>query len=408
MGLHPSIIDKTVAAELCTGCGACAALAPDAVQMHLAEDGFIRPRGIGALSRSQTGLIDAICPGRAQSAPAPARHDHPLWGPYAQISQGWAKDDELRNAGASGGALSQMLVWLLETDQVDGVVHIAAHADAPMANQITLSQTRSEVLDAAASRYAPSSPLLVVAKLLETEGRYAFVGKPCDVAGLRHWAKQDPRVSQRFPVMLSFFCAGVPSLNGAEQVAGHLGVKRSDVKRFKYRGGGWPGLTEVETHDGQTRSMQYHESWGDILSPQVQHRCRICADGIGLAADIAFADAWETDARGYPRFTEQDGRSVILARSAAGLRLVREAVRAGALHSEPLSIDALEAMQPGQVRRRRELLGRLAGRSLAGLPIPKYRGLGLWACARQAGVRQTLRAMLGTARRVFLKHRWQS
>ncbi len=408
MGRHPSIIEMTVASDLCTGCGACAALAPDSVQMHQADDGFIRPRSVGAMSRAQAKMIGDICPGRSQVGSADAANEHPIWGAYAQVSQGWAKDAELRDAGASGGALSQMLVWLLETEQVDAVVHIAAHAEAPMANQITLSQTRLDVLNAAASRYAPSSPLLIVSKLLETDGRYAFVGKPCDVAGLRLWADKDPRVNERFPVMRSFFCAGVPSLKGAEQVADYLGVAPSDVARFKYRGGGWPGLTEVETKDGQTRSMQYRESWGDILSPQVQHRCRICADGVGLAADIAFADAWQTDADGYPLFEEQDGRSVILARNSVGLNLVNEAVRAGVLHSEPLCIDALEAMQPGQVRRRRELLGRLAGRLLVGLPIPKYRDLGVWACARQAGMARTLRAMLGTARRVFLKHRWQS
>ena len=180
------------------------------------------------------------------------------------------------------------------------------------------------------------------------------------------------------------------------------------MARFKYRGGGWPGQTEVETADGQTRSMLYRESWGDILSPHVQHRCRLCADGVGLAADIAFADAWQTDAQGYPLFEEQQGRSAILARTAFGAQLVEAAVAADVLHTEPLDIEALEAMQPGQVRRRTELLGRLAGRILAGAPIPKYRALGIWDCARQAGLTKTMRAMLGTARRVLMQRRWQS
>jgi len=408
MGLRPNRIERTVAADLCTGCGACAALAPSALEMRHAETGFARPRRIGSLTRSEEKAIARVCPGRAQSAPAPADKTHRLWGPYTQLSQGWAKDPELRHAGASGGALSQMLVWLLDTDQVDAVVQIAAHGDAPMANKIVLSQTHADVLQAAASRYAPSSPLSVVSRLLEAEGRYAFVGKPCDVAGLGLRAELDPRITQRFPVMLSFFCAGVPSLTGAEAVAAHLGVGRTDVARFKYRGGGWPGQTEVETKDGQTRTMLYRESWGEILSPHVQQRCRLCADGVGLAADIAFADAWETDAQGYPLFEEQEGRSAILVRTPRGAQLVDAAVAAGALHTEPLAIEALEAMQPGQVRRRTELLGRLAGRILAGAPIPKYRALGIWKCARQAGLTKTLRAMVGTARRVLMQRRWHS
>ena len=408
MGLRPSRIERIVAADLCTGCGACAALAPSALEMRHAETGFARPRRMGALTQSEDKTIARLCPGRAQSAPAPADKTHPLWGPYMHLSQGWAKDPELRHAGASGGALSQMLLWLLDTDQVDAVVQIAAHGDAPMANKIVLSQTREEILQAAASRYAPSSPLSVVSKLLATEGRYAFVGKPCDVAGLRLWVELDPRITQKFPVILSFFCAGVPSLKGAEAVAAHLGVAQTDVARFKYRGGGWPGQTEVETTGGQIRSMLYRESWGEILSPHVQQRCRLCADGIGLAADIAFADAWETDALGYPLFEEKEGRSAILARTARGAQLVDAAVAVGALHSEPLAIEALQAMQPGQVRRRTELLGRLAGRILVGAPIPKYRALGIWKCARQAGLTKVLRAMLGTARRALMQRRWQS
>ena len=101
MGLRPSRIERIVAADLCTGCGACASLAPSALEMHHAKSGFARPRRIGALTRSEDKAIAAICPGRSQSAPPPADKTHRLWGPYTSLSQGWAKDAELRHAGPS-------------------------------------------------------------------------------------------------------------------------------------------------------------------------------------------------------------------------------------------------------------------------------------------------------------------
>ena len=45
--------------------------------------------------------------------------------------------------------------------------------------------------------------------------------------------------------------------------------------------------------DGSERSTSYHESWGNILSKHVQHRCKVWADGTGVAADLVCADAWE-------------------------------------------------------------------------------------------------------------------
>lgn len=392
------VTQRIVEADLCTGCGACAAVAPSQVNMTTSGDGFLRPVA-GRLRRKSSAQIMKICPGRGQDGSVTASQDHPLWGGYEAVLRGWATDDRVRFAGASGGALSAVLIKLLETGQVDGMIQVQADPDNPIANRTTVSRSRSDILRSAASRYAPSAPLLEVPKLLEIGGRYAFVGKPCDVAALRAWEKLDVRISERFPIMLSFFCAGVPSEAGARETVRRLGVAEDRLASFRYRGNGWPGRTVVTEIGGQSRSMSYQESWGQVLSRYVQPRCRICADGAGLMADVAFGDAWQTDADGYPLFDEKDGVSLIVARSTKGVDILQNAKDSGALQTAPLDIADVAAMQPGQVRRRRELLGRLAGRVLTGTPIPRYRGLGIWVCARSIPVFKTIRAALGMARR---------
>ncbi|MEM9581751.1 MAG: Coenzyme F420 hydrogenase/dehydrogenase, beta subunit C-terminal domain [Pseudomonadota bacterium] len=403
MAQRMDVTDRIVDADLCAGCGACAALAPKQVAFGFDEEGFLRPRRTGPLSRKTAKTVMAVCPGGGQTAPRP--HSDPLWGGYASVHEGWAADDSLRHAGASGGALSATCLWLLESGQVDGVYHVAADPENPTGNIMTISRSRADLRARAASRYAPSAPLRDVPALLEKSERLAFVGKPCDVAGLRRWAAIDPRIDITFPVMLSFFCAGVPSAAGADEIAHSLGVAPEDVAQFRFRGKGWPGATEVIDRKGVRHAMSYAESWGGILSKRVQPRCRICADGTGLAADIAFADAWETDTGGYPLFDEQHGRSLILARTSLGQSVLEAAMRGETVVALPLSAEKIAAMQPGQVRRRRELLGRLAGRVLAGMPVPKYRGMGIWACGRMTPLTQSLRAMLGTARRAMLRRR---
>jgi coenzyme F420 hydrogenase subunit beta len=200
--------------------------------------------------------------------------------------------------------------------------------------------------------------------------------------------------------MLSFFCAGTPGLSGGRAVLKALGTTPEETRAFRYRGNGWPGQATATLADGSTRSMSYHDSWGGILSRHVQHRCRICADGTGVAADLVCADAWESDAEGYPLFTEEAGTSLIVARTPEGAAILAAAVAAGRLETAAFDPKGLAAIQPGQRDRRHGLAGRLAALRLAGRPVPRYRGLGVGAAARQGGLRISLRNFTGMLRRL--------
>ena len=319
------------------------------------------------------------------------------------MKTGWATDPELRHAGASGGALSALLVHLLETGEVEAVLQTAADPEQPARNVSVVSRSREEVIKAAGSRYAPSALLADLAPHLakhRTDGwRFAVVGKPCDAVALRGMQERDPEIARAFPVIVSFFCAGVPSHAGGEEVLASLGTSPEAVRTFRYRGNGWPGRTTATLGDGRELSMTYHESWGGILSRHVQHRCKICADGTGVAADIVCADAWESDDRGYPIFDEAPGVSLIVARTELGARLMHDAEAAGRIGTAPFDPAALAAIQPGQRERRRALLARLTALRLVGRPVPHYEGLHLVEAARQNPVARNLKNFLGMVRR---------
>lgn len=386
---------------LCSGCGGCALVAPGRITMETVAPGLLRPRQTAALSADEEAHIAALCPGLGQSVEAAGRRDDVLWGPYRAMRTGHATDPELRHAASSGGALSAALVHLLETGAVDGVIQTAAAPDLAIGNVTVLSRTPAEVQAAAGSRYAPSSPLADLADRLDEAGRFAFVGKPCDVAALRALAGRDARVAARIPVMLSFFCAGVPALAGAREVLDRLGAAESETAAFRYRGRGWPGRATARLRGGAERSMSYHDSWGGVLSRHVQHRCKICADGTGKAADLVCADAWECDDRGYPIFDEKPGISLIVARTERGSTLMEAAEAAGHLTTAAFDPAGLARMQPGQSGRRRALLARLAGLRVLGRPVPRYRGLHLAAAARQNTLRSNLRNFAGMVSRVL-------
>ncbi|HEX9858223.1 MAG TPA: Coenzyme F420 hydrogenase/dehydrogenase, beta subunit C-terminal domain [Paracoccaceae bacterium] len=396
------VLNKVLKGGLCSGCGACAALAQGAVAMRISEQGFLRPVQSGPLSQQQEHRIALTCPGVGLRQQPDGRSDHPLWGPFIGMYSGHATDPGLRRTASSGGGLSALLVYLLETGAVDHVLQVAADPDLPIGNRTVLSSHRNSILAAAGSRYAPSAPLAGLEPYLASGHQYAFVGKPCDVAALQAMKRFDDRVAQRFPYLLSFFCAGVPSLAGAREVLAGLGVAEADVAQFRYRGDGWPGFATATLADGSQKQMSYADSWGGILSRHVQFRCKICPDGTGGFADVVCADAWEADENGYPVFTERDGVSLIVGRTEKGEALIRAAAADGRLEITRFAAAGLAAIQPGQTGKRRYTLSRLLALRVLGRPAPSYRGFHLLRNAAAAGLWANVRNFLGTARRIVL------
>lgn len=388
--------------QLCTGCGLCAAIAAN-VEMRMVAPGYLRPQATGPVTPDEDRAIATACPALVvdeSDRPRPPIDDA-IWGPSYFTGTGFSTDAALRHQASSGGVLSGLLVHALASGLVDFVVQTGADPYLPTANLTHATANRDEVFAAAGSRYAPSAPLAQLEEWLARPGRFAFVGKPCDVTALRARARHDPRIDAKVPLMLAFFCAGIPSSAGTGRILKRLGVEPQDLAGFRYRGDGWPGFATATRHDGTAERMSYADSWGDILSKEVQFRCKICPDAIGNVADIACADAWYGDERGYPSFEEQDGRSLVIARTPVGAALLKEAVAAGRIEKAPLDIREIDKMQPAQARRKRQILSRLAAMAVAGRPVPRYRGLQLWAAAAQDKPLAQAKSFAGLLRRLM-------
>lgn len=396
------VLARVAKGNACAGCGACSGLFPERIEMQIQGPGYLRPVQTMKLDRHQDALIAAICPGLGQEVVIQeGAKDNDLWGPYFEMRTGWATDPELRHAASSGGALSALLQQLLYEGSIDAVVQTGADPELAIGNATVISTDALSVKAASGSRYAPSAPLVGLRDFQADGRRFAFVGKPCDAAALRAIIAEEPDFGRVFPVIMSFFCAGVPSHAGAREVLNKLGARENETQSFRYRGNGWPGYTTATLNDGTTREMSYHESWGKILTLHVQHRCKICADCTGCAADIVCADAWECDSDGYPLFTEREGVSLIVARTLLGAEIVEQSTKKGAIQTEYFDIMRLANMQPGQRDRKRALFARLLALRLLGRPVPRYRGLQLKEAARQNTFVLNIKNFLGTLRRVL-------
>jgi coenzyme F420 hydrogenase subunit beta len=317
-------IDSVLARDSCSGCGLCATL-DDGIDMRLNADGYIRP----VYARAEQTSPDALdvfrrsCPGVTVRAPAPPQGaaQHPLFGPIVGIWRAWASDTETRRAGSSGGVLTALHAWLIAEGRA---AHITGAGSDPSARRRTVPvtiMTRAQAIDAAGSRYAPVAALSN-ADVLNAD---VVTAKPCEISALRQAAPD--LIDGEPPLLLSFFCAGTPSQHATDTLLRDLGIAEDDpVEALRYRGDGWPGQFTA-TSGPRTVNADYDESWGKTLGPTTQWRCKLCPDGIGESADIVCADAWDTDEKGYPVFTEGEGVSALIARTSRGQRVIEEAAR---------------------------------------------------------------------------------
>lgn len=363
-------IQKVLRRDACSGCGACTLL-DSGLTMQLDADGFSRPTRVTPPGRdtASPSTFRTICPGVGITRPGRAgRRRHPVFGDYLEAWSAWASSPEIRYLGSSGGALTALSEWLLASGHSTKVTGATAGPDPRRSTPVTIT-TREEALRAAGSRY---SPVPAAGNPDVRDGCAAVVGKPCDIAAVRAMSLEAG--GGETPILLSFFCAGTPSALATDALTIKAGLPADSVPdELRYRGHGWPGdFTVVQS--GQSSSLNYRESWGKSLGRSLQWRCKVCVDSTGEQADIVAADFWLSDEDGYPVFDEADGISALIARTTRGLAIVRAAIEAGVLQTNPLELESLAEVQPSQVQRRTNLLARMLGSLAAGRIPPRYRG----------------------------------
>ncbi len=405
--MSENVVREVLRHDLCAGCGICQSIAGgDRVRVRLDGQGYLRPVIRGQIAPEALKVIADVCPGSrvVHACYDPQARVHPVWGPYLAMRTGYACDAETRFRGSSGGAVSALLIHLLRTGEIDYVVQIAAGADNPLVNAVRLSRTREQVMSCAGSRYAPSSPLTDIGRLLDEPGNFAFVGKPCDVSALRRYALHDPRVGRKVKTMISFMCAGVPSQNATEALVRKMGCDPQDVRSLRYRGDGWPGYARVVCKDGSEAKMSYEQSWGTILTHHLQFRCKICPDGVGEFADVVCADAWECDERGFPAFSEREGRSLIISRTSVGERIVQRCIADGelAVDAAPATPEMVRVMQPYQFYRKTVLAPRYLAIRLWGGVHPQVSFKSLLRASRCQPFPRHARNFLGMIKRLMM------
>jgi len=379
-----SIIEK-----YCCGCGLCSG----SVTCKENDSGYFRPD----LSCEHKDFDFSVC----YCNHLESNVENGLWGKYEKLYYGYAKDSIIRNRAASGGMLTSIALYLLQSKIVDAVIQVSPKKEDYLKTEVVVNKIEDDVVNCAGSRYTASAVLLGFWEKIEKDKKYAVVGKPCDISVLRAYLNKHPEINAQIVCLLSFFCGGTPSFQANENLLNSMNVKRENVRSFTYRGNGWPGETVCIDHTGEKHCTQYEESWGKILGRDLQEICRFCWEGVGESADISCGDGWYlVDSK--PSFQENEGRNVVIARSKIGMDILTQMSDADLIDLKEIeNEEELLLMQPGQLMRKAAMFSRVLAMKLLRKEVPHYRMGKILPYAKYLTFEHNLRMFGGTVRRIL-------
>ncbi len=360
---------------LCCSCGTCVGMCPSNA-LSLTEDhsGIYVPV-IDESRCSNCGLCMKVCPGYSVDFDSLNRSvfntipKDVLVGKTIASYLGYSLDDAVREGGQSGGVISSLLSFALEKGIIDGAIVTRMRHSIPLRPEVYIAKTRDDVLEASKSKYCPVPTNIIIREVLNTDGRFAFVGTSCQMQGIRKAEALSWELKEKIILHLGVFCDRTLNFHFQQYILSRARVKEGDVKEFSYRSKkwrGWPGDLEIQLKLGETVFLP--KDWRISVKPLFTvQRCLLCFDKLNQLSDISFGDAWLHGSSG-----DEKGLSVLISRNEWAQRLLVDALNEGIVFCEGLPLDKIVKGQ--RVREKEIIISRYCiAAKLLGMAVPRYK-----------------------------------
>lgn len=343
-------ISYTVQHDICTGCGICQGACPNDAIRFAVNNGEFRPVVNREKCNNNKGCHRCydVCPGLGVNLIDDARQlydetnvkENKYIGRYIECYTGYSTDKDLRYHSASGGLLSQFLIWLLEKGYIDGAVITRFDQQNPLKVKTFIATSPDEVKSGKSSKYGPVAFNHVAADIKAASGnRYIVVGLPCHVEGLRELTSIDKKLREKIAGIFSLYCSGTRTFNFTEYILKSRGLDIEKVNYLAYRDNGCLGgmVVKGDGIDYFEDYQRYSHPLRTIFHPR---RCLLCADHFGELADVCFGDIHVK-----PYSDDKIGINSVVVRTNYWDQIIKQACEEGVISLDVVGEDVLLSSQ---------------------------------------------------------------
>lgn len=351
-------VSKVHQSGLCMGCGICESICPvQAIRIKRDNRKGIFFSVVDNDRCTDCGLCVEVCPGEAVDFDRlskkflDGKSSGNILGSFEFCYFAHASDNDIRYHSASGGLVTALLIHALENGVIDAALVTRFSAENPLLPETIIAETREQIIAACGSKYCPTTIGTALREIVEREGRFAVVGLPCQIHGIRKFEEVNSRLQRKIILHFGLFCANNNTFLGTEYLLRQNGICPEDVREIRYRGEGWPGKVCVTLCDntrriiprGTTEKRWYRKAFFssaahyDFMIP----RCLLCPDQTCELADISFGDPWLREFKQ----SERIGKSLLIVRTRIGTKLLTEAMEAGAVVLEEAPVSMVKRAQ---------------------------------------------------------------
>lgn len=343
-------ITEVVKEGLCTSCGICAgACNKQSISFHYGSER--NTPIVDIYTCVNCGICYEVCPGKGINIGNISKEifsreynikTDVCAGHYLQAYVGHSNNENVRLHSATGGMVTQFLIWLLQSNVIDGAVVVRYRKDNPFEPEPFIATTPDEIWESRSSKYIVLSMDKMAYEIANgTYKNLVVVGLPCMIQGWRLLAKKNKRIRDAIKGYFAIYCSVNKTKLSMEYYPWRYKVNKNNVERFSFRDDGCMGYMKFTGKNNDVlRKIPYMDFWFGTHSFFANPRCSLCIDQLGELADLSFGDIHIE-----PYSKDTIGTNSIIVRSNQWMKQLVTCYNEGYVNIETIPIETLISSQ---------------------------------------------------------------